>query len=636
MAVRTKTTHWGLAPCDTATVTSGNTRTFSATTIYVPETTSRVFKSAIVEVCYSGLETTATTISAITAGLTVNATRTTDAMVGTLTNSGENQGGVLQFDFTAGVEANFGAGASQSFTFDIVITGVDTNNVSASLALTYDYADSATTQCKTYMNALQVTNTALNTSSGSYGNIIDYITGASGVLKEASVVIRDYYFVIEGNENGNGGTTDFALNVRLDSDSYTTFGTIERALGSDKMYRYIWSKKGAVPDTEALHSFSAYCSESSHHCLTLVLVITYEFDVATTTVATNSIQIPFRVGPYTGTTLGDAMVARIELDVEEPETITSKMSSIKMYFSPIGQMTGSNVLRVVAGAASERQYTMATATGSVCGSLVLSQDGYKEFARGKNYYDIYVYLSSSYGIYNFSGILYVNYTSGIASTGIGSHNHTVYYHHASTNLSNTAPYTEYAAKVIAPIADTAYRLQGLGMWAWQYIGSTSQHYDLELMAETLSGEDVGALGDGWKRFAYARVTANSETGSFGLAYFEQDLFKKHPSDPRVGAYTVTASRKLREYSIRWLGAVTFMAVYHSITFTKTGNVTGYVGSGAVTVNIHDATTGEKVYTTTASAGGAYSITMYDNTRDHFSQVYEDATHVGRSANWKAA
>lgn len=636
MTVRTKTTHWGLAPCDTATVASGATRTFSATTIYVPETTSRAFKAAIVEVCFSGLETTATSISAVTAGLTVNVTRTTDVITGTLTNSGENQGGVLQFDFTAGVEANFGAGASQDFTFDIVITGVDTNNVSASLALTYDYADSAATQCKTYMNALQVTNTFLNTSSGSYGNIVNYLTGANGVLKEASITIRDYYFVIEGNENGNGGTTDFALNVRLDSDGYTTFGTIERALGSDKMYRYIWSKKGAVPDTEALHSFSAYCATQSHHCLSLVLVVTYEFDVATTTVCTNSLQIPFRVGPYSGTTVGDAMVARIELDIEEPETITAKTSSIKMYFATLGAMTGSNVLRVVAGAESERQYTNATASGSVCGSIVLSQAGYKEWARGKNYYDIFVYLSSSYSIYNFSGILYVNYTSGIASTGIGSHNHTVYYHHASTNYSNTAPYTEYAAKVIAPIGDTAYWLQGLGTWAWQYIGSTSQLYDLELMAETLSGEDVGALGDGWKRFAYARVTPNSETGSFGLADFEQALFKRHPADPRVGAYTLTASRKLREYSIRWTGAITFMAVYHSITFTKTGNVTGYAGTGAVTVNIHDATSGEKLYTVTASAGGAYSVTMYDSSRDHYSEVYEDATHVGRSSNWKAA
>lgn len=636
MAIRTKTTHWGLAPCDTATVTSGDTRTFSATTIYVPETTSRVFKAAIVEVSFSGTETVAADITAVTAGLTVNATRGTDTITGTLTNSGENQGGVLQFDFTSTVESNFGAGASQSFTFDIVITGVDTNNVSASLALTYDYADSATTQCKTYMNALQVTNAALNTSSGSYGNIIDYFTGASGALKEASITIRDYYFVIEGNENGNGGTTDFALNVRLDSDDYTTFGTIERALGSDKMYRYIWSKKGSVPDTTALHSFSAYCSTSSHHCLSLVIVITYEFDVATTTVASNSLQIPFRVGPYSGATVGDAMIARIELDIEEPTTITAKSSSIKMYFSPLGQMTGSNVLRVVAGAESERQYTSATATGSVCGSVVLSQNGYKAWARGKNYYDIYVYLSSSYSIYNFSGILYVNYTSGIASTGIGSHNHTVYYHHASTNYSNTAPYTEYSAKVIAPIADTSYWLQGLGTWAWQYNASTSQLYDLELMAETLTGEDIGALGDGWKRFAYARVTSNSETGSHGLADFEQSLFKRYPSDPKVGAYTVTASRKLREYAIRWYGAITFMAVYHSITFTKTGNVTGYAGTGAVTVNIHDATSGEKLYTVTASAGGAYSVTMYDSSRDHYSEVYEDATHVGRSANWKAS
>jgi uncharacterized protein YggE len=79
----------------------------------------------------------------------------------------------------------------------------------------------------------------------------------------------------------------------------------------------------------------------------------------------------------------------------------------------------------------------------------------------------------------------------------------------------------------------------------------------------------------------------------------------------------------------------FMAVYHGITFTKTGNVTGYAGDGSVTVKVHDTATGEHLYTTTAAAGGAYSVTVYDSTRDHFSHVYEDATHHGDSENWKA-
>jgi len=639
MATRTKTTHWGLGPCDTAAVASGATRTFGVQTIYVPETTDRVFRAAIVELSFSGTETSATDITAVTAGLTVNATRTTDAITGTLTNSGENQGGVLQFDFTAGVAANFGAGASQTFTLDVVITGIETLNVSASLILTYDYADTATTQCKTYMQALRVNNSALNTESGNYGNIIDILTGASGNLKEESIVIRDYYLVIEGNENGAGGTTDFALNVRLDSDSYTTFGTIERALGSDKMYRHIWSKKSAIPDTTANHSFSAYCATSSHHGLTLVLVVTYEFNASTTTTTTNSLQIPFRVGPHSGTSVGDAMIARVKLDIQEPDTIVGTALGLKMYFAPVGAMMASNVLRVVIGSGSERQYTNATTTGSVCGSLTLSQSFTTSdvpLARGENYIDVKVYLSSAYGIYNFSGILYINYKSGVAAAGVGAHNKTVYYHHVSTNYSNTAPYTEYAAKVIAPIADASYWLQGLGTWMWQYNSSTSQLHDLELMAETLSGEDIGALGDGWKRIAYARVTSTSETGSFGAAFFEQDLFKKHPASVRAGAYTLTASRKLREYAIRWFGSMYFMAVYHSITFTKTGNVSGYAGTGAVTVKIHDSTTGEHLYTVTASAGGAYSVTMYDSTRDHYASVSEDATHVGRSPDWKAA
>ena len=637
MATRTKTTHWGLGPCDSATVASGDTRTFGVQTIYVPEITDRVFRAAIVELSFSGTETSAADITAVVAGLTVNVTRTTDAITGTLTNSGENQGGVLQFDFTAGIAANFGAGASQTLTLDVVVTGVATNNVSASLMLTYDFADTATTQCKTYMIPLQVTNVALNTSSGSYGDIVPYLTGESGELVENSVVIRDYYFVIEGNENGNGGTTDFALNVRLDSDGYTTFGTIERALGSDKLFRYIWSKKGAVPDTTALHSFSAYCGTSSHNHMSLVLVVTYEFNVAATTMTVNSLQIPFRIGPHGSTTLADAQYLRLAVDIQEPTTITLRESGVKFYWTPVGAATGANLPKTVFASASERGYQSNVASGSCTGSLVASQTATPStLARGMNYIDLALYCGSTRGTYNYSGIYYLNYRSGIATTGIASHNRTVYSHLLTTNFTSEAPSKEIAAQAIIAIADTNYWLQGVGAWVWQYHASTSTMYEHRLYMEILSGEGFAALGDGWQQFFTSTPAPMLESGSHASIDFETSLFKRYPDDVRVGAFNVEASRKFRVMSPRWTGSIFFMAVYQSITFTKTGDVTGYAGTGAVTVKIHDTTTGEHLYTVTAASGGAYSVTMYDSARDHYAEVYEDATHVGRSANWKAA
>jgi hypothetical protein len=77
-----------------------------------------------------------------------------------------------------------------------------------------------------------------------------------------------------------------------------------------------------------------------------------------------------------------------------------------------------------------------------------------------------------------------------------------------------------------------------------------------------------------------------------------------------------------------------MAVYHSIVYPVLGSIAGFAGDGSLTAKIHETDSGEHLYTVTAVAGD-YAVDVYDNTRDHFTHVREDATHVGRSENWKA-
>lgn len=640
MTVRTKTTHWGLVPVDTATVNGGNRRTCTATTIYVPETTSRVFKSAIIEVSFFGVETTATDTVLTAVGLTVNAARATLTPSYTMYHSGESHRGVLQFDFGSHVETNFGAGTSQSLTFDIEFASIGTNNVSATLALTYDYDDEDVTHCKSVMLPLYGFTNAIATSTTSYGDIVPILTGASGLLKEDSIAIRDYYIILEGNENANDSTTDYALNVQLDTEGYTTFGTVERALATEGHYRYIWSKKGAVPDTTAVHAFWTYCTVASHNCMTVTLVVTYEYDSSATTATYNSFQIPFRIGETGNTTQANAMVARIPIDFQEPDLTYGLTGAVKLYLQPVGAITASNVMRVAVGSGTVAQYTHKIASNA-CGSVIVllkfSSSDFT-FARGKCYINVYFYMSSvSYDIYNISGLMFLNYQSGIAATGIETHNHTVHYGFLNSDfiLSGT-PCVTYATKALAPLVETSWWLQGFGTWCWQYYSSTSQQYANFFYAQNAAGEGFEQIGTGWTLIASNTPAPVSETGSRGAGDIVWDVFKRHPADPKLGALSPTASRVTRMYSPRWCGSITVMIPYHAITYTKTGNVTGYAGTGAVTVNVHDSTTGEKLYSVTASAGGAYSVTMYDDTRDHFSQVYEDATHVGRSSNWKAA
>ena len=80
--------------------------------------------------------------------------------------------------------------------------------------------------------------------------------------------------------------------------------------------------------------------------------------------------------------------------------------------------------------------------------------------------------------------------------------------------------------------------------------------------------------------------------------------------------------------------------YHGITFTAAGTVSDPAGTLVsligLTVNIHDATSGELLYSTTTTAGGAYTVPIYDSTRNVFAEVYADSSHLGRSGPYLGA
>jgi len=656
MATRTKTTWWCIGPLATASVASATQRTYSATTITVSETNSRTFRSAIVEVHWSQTASLAASITAISGGLTVNATRTTSATAGTWTNSGESTEGTITLDFTAGVQNNFGAGSTQSFTFDITITGISTNNVSAFMKLTYDYADTDSTHCKTVILPLESRSSAdsamsTSTSNASIGGIpagSSQIPILNNLLVENTPTVLDYFILLYSNENTNAYTsgTPIVMYAGLDG-SYTTFGSTYRDLGSDCYTMYALSYKSAVPSLSTTHDLRAYCATASHHHLCALLVVTYSFVPAASTAALNSVQIPFQMDSQGGTAAGDAQVFRVPIDIQEPDTVALVNSGAQLFWGLTGVMTTGNYLSVAIGAQTARNFTSNIAAASACGGQTLIQrfdssgisGAGATLARGQSYVDVKVYCGAQVGVAGLSGMLYLNYTSGVAAgtNGIAKHNHTIYKHLKTTSFTLATNYTEITATSLAPIADTLYWLQSAGIVAYVYwVGTTNTPF-IQYFLENLANDGRLAKGDGWEKAGIYCGPTVTETGTYMCAMDEGELFKRHPSDPLVGARDITASRKYR-YVSQAKGSSGFygMATYHAITYTASGNVTGYAGTGAVTVNVHDTTSGEELYTFTASAGGAYTATIYDNTRDHYSEVFEDTTHVGRSANWKAS
>ena len=255
MALVTKTTTWGFGT-DTADVSDATLRTFASKTVYA-ETNSRVFKSAIVEVyAMDRCTLTGATVTEASIGVNVGgAGYTTVTETDDLTHSGENQGYIFAADFTVQFTANFGAGASAAVLIQMYIdlstgTTLTTNNACALLRLTYEHDDGATNCLKTMIIPLESSNGAgAPTSIAQLGtNQIPILTGASGMIKDAAAAtIRDYFFIIEGNENNNGATINFTPSFRIDSGGATlTCGTITRVFGSDKWDRFIWNLSGSV------------------------------------------------------------------------------------------------------------------------------------------------------------------------------------------------------------------------------------------------------------------------------------------------------------------------------------------------------------------------------------------------------
>lgn len=155
MALRTKTLWFATEKSD-ASIADAILTALPTITVYA-ENSSRTFRSVQVWVAYSDMSTaTGATVGEHRVACSVNGVAaTTISELDDISNSGENMSGVLgPFDFTAHFAANFPAADSATLAlsvyFDITTgTGLTTNNISALIAVTYEYDDGAATQYAT-------------------------------------------------------------------------------------------------------------------------------------------------------------------------------------------------------------------------------------------------------------------------------------------------------------------------------------------------------------------------------------------------------------------------------------------------------------------------------------------------------
>jgi hypothetical protein len=471
MATREKTITYSF-PMTTATVADSTVTTLTGITIEIPES-SPTFVSVMAEVGFQDIVTaTGGTITEHRVALRLGAAGyTTITELDDLTNTGENIAGVIgPYDFTSHFTTNW---TGTSMTCDAQVyfaqstgTTLGMVNVTYLLHITYTYDDTAATQIKTVRIPLESLTGALPTAAADFGTSqIPILTGTGGFFPEASPVIVDYFFQIEGNESLNAGTTDFTISCNIDGGAATAFNSQEAGLASDRFCR--WFYKPSVPTTTATHNLQMWISAGAVtrvNCVTVTLVVTYKFTLSGTTRTVNSVMIPFELpSPITPTSVsGDAARFKRNWIVPEPGTITLRQSAFRANWNCNGGIT--QLWR--AGSQAFRTYT--TLGNLVCGMYSLQQridSGSAQgagitLARGDNDIVVDAYVSSGV-VTNISGYVILNYESDVPAEGIGAANHTIYKWIRNFDAA-TALVINPTAQSIA-ISDANYWLSSLGL-----------------------------------------------------------------------------------------------------------------------------------------------------------------------------
>ena len=641
MALRQKTVIFAF-PTYTSTSTDSTVTNLTQITVYIPEAV-RGFVSVFVDLGLQDVITaTGGTITEHRCGLRLGAAGyTTITETDDITNSGEKVAGVVgPFDFTQHFTANW-TGTSmtcdvQFYTAQSSGTTTGMRNVTAMLYVTYLYDDDPSvnaTQIKTAIVPLESLTGALTTTSNSNigSNQIPQLT-SSGLLPEASVTIRDWYIVIEGNEGVNNATTDWTLNCNIDSGgSPFAFGVQEAALASDVFCRWIY--KPSVPSTTAAHQFQMWCTSAgrlNHGCITLY--VTYEFNAASTTRTLVTALLPLELSTPVGiTTTLDASRFRRDFLIEDPGTITLRQSAFRMHFNTTAAVAG---LAWYAGSQASRAYTHVG--NVVCGMYCLqqridaggAQGAGISIARGRNSIVVNGFATDTtdQGT-NVSGLVILNYEADVGPEGIGQNTHSVF---QVVRQWDAAVADRKRTPWKFEIAEAHYWVVAVGfqLYLWTQTAGMGISVDVEIFASEGKGGGYAEL--------YADCYQGDNERACTLVWMRaRDVYKRCPDDLDDQRIAIEVERDFRTYCTTTSAVGAFgMVTYHSFTYEVAADFNGTEagdGSGVI-VEVFMSDDGSKVAETVSEVGGSFSALVYDNAVAHFCTAREDGTHVGRSDN----
>ena len=500
MATRLKTIQFAL-PTYTASISDAVDTVIGQGMFYIPENsiaTPVTIKSAYAELAWADqITATGGTIGEHRFSLSVDgASYETKTELPDILNTAENMAGVFgPFDFTSYISSNLGTAPSASYTasayFDWTTgTTLQANNLNTILTITYEYDDTASTHIKTVWIPMESLTGALPTTETEFGT--NQIPDLSTFLPETDIVIRDYYFVLEGNQCANNTTTDIQLSMKVDSESTYTSGLYERALQSEVFTRYVWSRTTDYPSTGSAHAFKLWSNVvNTYHGITSTLVVTYEFNPSTTTTVLNSIYIPYEIGSPLSTNTNPSRFSRTIL-LQEPGTLSLKQSAFRFNYNTTVTNVGGITIQV--GPQIARTYT--NAFNNACGMFNIQQRidtnsavgvGITSFARGRNDLVVDAYCNDTTNdITNLNGYFILNYHSDKHPDGVGAHSHTVFYTLYEWDANST---DRLVQNFSYNFPETKYWINSIGVITiiWDAAGFNAYTFDTEVKSTESKG-----------------------------------------------------------------------------------------------------------------------------------------------------
>jgi len=339
-------------------------------------------------------------------------------------------------------------------------------------------------------------------------------------------------------------------------------------------------------------------------------------------------------GGMGGPTSADFQSASRDFWLQEPETITLQRAAFMLHYETFGAIAGMNA-RMGSNTTWQAYSSVSSVVCGGCGFMI-RDDGAITLSRGKNTLNVSIYNTDTIDCgWNVCGWWMLNYTSGVAPEGPGSHNHTVVYNLFSVD-DVAGSRLRISDSVAMTIPETNHFKNSIGVnYVYTLYGGT-QPQGLHVGCEKFASEG----GNEWMQVYETLGGTDPENGVRQAWATSRDLFYRFKAGSTVDA---GADRVDPQVARRWrtlnssasIDHLDLYLTYHTISYNANGTISGSSG-GTVDLSLVRDDDGDRLMETSRTGNGTYNFTWFDNTANVYVTAYESDTLIGRSPPGKAS